>query len=126
MNGPRVFGREPALWTQLAAAALGVLVGFGMPGLTDHQAAAGIAVINTGFGVWMAIRVRPVVPAVFTTFVAATFALLAAYGLDATQQSIAAVNILVLSALAFIARGQVSPDQDIDPAVLGRAERTHL
>jgi hypothetical protein len=123
MNGPRVFGREPALWTQLAAAAFGVLVGFGIPGLTDHQAAAMIAVINTGFGVWMAIRVRPVVPAVFTTFITAAFALSAAYGLDATQQNIATVNILVLSVLAFITRGQVSPDQDIDPAVLGRDAR---
>jgi hypothetical protein len=120
---PTVFGREPALWISAIAALLGVLVGFGFSGLTGHMAAAIIAVVNAAFGVWIAVRTRPVSPAVFTTLATAGFALLAAYGFDAGQQQIATVNVLVLAMAAFLTRQQVSPAHDVDPKVLGPSPR---
>lgn len=117
---PTLFGREPALWIAALAALLGIGVTLGLDGLSATQAAAIVAVLNAAAAVWTALKVRPVAPAAFTGAVSAGAALLVAYGLDVSQETVGAINVAVLAVLSLLTRGQVSPAGRIDPAVLGQ------
>lgn len=106
---PSVLGREPALWIAAIAAVLGIGVTFGLDGLSAGQAAAIVVALNAAAAVWAALLVRPIAPAVFTGAVSAGAALLAAYGLHVSQETVGAVNVAVLAVLGLLTRGQVSP-----------------
>lgn len=106
----RIFGREPSLWIAAIGAVLGVGVGFGLDSLSAGQAAWIVAVLNAALGVFNAIKVRPISPVAFTYLGTALFSLLAAYGLDFSQEAIGAVNFAVLAVVGLLVRGQVSPD----------------
>lgn len=105
----QIFGREPSLVIATIASALGLVVSFGADWLTATQAALIIAVLNAVLGVVNAVAVRPIAPAAFTYLIGAAAALAAAYGLDVGQETVGAVNGLVLSTLMFLTRGQVTP-----------------
>jgi len=104
-----ILGREPALWLAVAQAVLGVVVGFGLEGLSAEQAAIWMALGNAVFGVIQAVLTRPWAVSAFTHVLAVAVTLGAAYGLDFTQAMVASVNLLLVSVLALIARGEISP-----------------
>ncbi|WP_256727277.1 hypothetical protein [Streptomyces acidiscabies] len=52
---------------------------------------------------------RPVAPSAFTGLVSAGVALLAAYGLNVSAETVGSLNACVLAVLGLITRGQVSP-----------------
>src|SRR3954471_18934552 len=102
--------REPTLLIQALAALLGVGVAVGLPGLSAEQAALIIAAITAIAAAVNATMVRPMAPAVFTGAVGAVAALVAAYGFEVSQEVVGAVQAFVVTALALIARNQVTPD----------------
>lgn len=107
----KILGREPTLWIAALAAVITLVATFNVPGLSAEQAALWIVVINAALGVINALLVRPVSPAAFTYLVSALAAVAVAYGLDVTEEQVGMVNTVVLTALALILRGQVSPQQ---------------
>ncbi len=110
------FNREPTLYLGVTSAVLGLAVTFGLDWLTAQQAALIVAACNASLGVINAIRVRPVAPAAFTYAVGAGAALLAGYGLDVSQETVGAVNGLVLAVLMLLTRAQVTPATTSGPA----------
>ncbi len=109
------FSREPTLILGVIAAALSLLVSFGFDWLTAEQAALIIAVLNGVLGVANAVAVRPVAPAAFTYLVGAIASLAAAYGLEVGQETVGAVNGLVLAVLMLLTRAQVTPARSPQP-----------
>jgi len=101
--------REPALILAVVSAVLGVLVSLGLPWLSAEQAGLIIALITAVSGAVTAAFTRPIAPAAFTAVVTAAADLMAVYGLDVSQQTVGAVNGLVVAALALLTRAQVSP-----------------
>jgi len=108
----RWFGREPALWLGLIQAFVTLLVGFQFDWLSPGQASIWMSVVNALVAVVLAIRVRPVMPAVYTSAITIVATLLAAYGLHLSQELVASVNGLAVAFLFFWTRGQVSPEED--------------
>ncbi|MFJ8049793.1 hypothetical protein [Streptomyces luteogriseus] len=104
----KIFGREPALIVSTISAVLSLIVTFNV-GMSGEQAGTIVAVISTAFGAIAAAMTRPIAPSAFTALVAAGAALLAAYGLEVSAETVGATNAVVLSVLALLARGQVSP-----------------
>lgn len=104
----KIFGREPALIISTISAVLSLIVTFNV-GMSGEQAGAIVAVISAAFGAITAAATRPIAPSAFTAVVAAGAALLAAYGLDVSAETVGATNAVVLAVLALLARGQVSP-----------------
>jgi len=96
----KIFGREPTLYIQALSALLGVAVTFGLPGLSATQAAAIVAVLTAATTAVNAALVRPVAPAAFTGLVTALAVLVAAYGLDVSQETVGAVQVAVVGVLA--------------------------
>lgn len=113
----RIFGREPTLWINTIAALLGIVVTFGWDGLSATQAAAIVAVLQGLLSAVNAVLVRPVAPAAFTGLVTAVAVLGAAYGLNASQEQVGAVQFAVLALLVLMTRNQVTPASD--PAIGG-------
>jgi hypothetical protein len=107
-----IFGREPTLVLQSLSALLAVFVAVGLPGLSAEQAGLIVAAIAAGIGVVNALMVRPIAPAAFVGFIAAGAALLAAYGLELSQEVVGSVGAAVVVLLALLTRGQVTPNAD--------------
>lgn len=105
----RIFGREPALVLSVVSATLSLLATFRLDGLNDEQAALIVALISAVFAAISAAVTRPVAPSAFTGVVTAGAALLAGYGMDVPPETIGAINAALLSMLALLTRGQVSP-----------------
>ncbi|MFE9735497.1 hypothetical protein ACFYO9_34140 [Streptomyces sp. NPDC005863] len=91
------------------SAGLSLLVSFGFDGLSAEQSAAIVAVISAVFAATTAVITRPIAPSAFTGLVAAAVALLAAYGLNVGQETVGALNAIVLAVLGLLTRGQVAP-----------------
>jgi hypothetical protein len=120
----RLFGREPAAYIPLVAAGIAVLVGFGMPGLNDGIAAGVTAFLTAAAGLWVALRTRPIAPAVVMTFVGTAATLAAAFKFDVDQQTVAAVAALLLAYFGLDVRSQARPAEEVPPesaaAILNR------
>lgn len=108
----KLFGREPTLVIQAVSALLGVVVTFGMDGLSATQAAAIVAALTAVTAAINAALVRPVAPAAFTGLVTAVAVLVAAYGLEVSQETVGAVQVAVVGVLALLTRTQVTPAAD--------------
>lgn len=106
------FGREPALVIQTIAALLTLLVGFGIPGLNDGLVATITALFTAGAAAWTAWHVRPVAPALFTGLITTGATLLAAFGVDLSQQQVSLVTVTATAVMALLLRAQVTPDHD--------------
>jgi hypothetical protein len=104
----KIFDREPALIVNTVSALLSLIVTFNI-GMSGEQAGAFVAVSSAVFGVIVAEANRPIAKSAFTAAVAAGAALLAAYGLDVSAETVGATNAAALAALALLTRGQVSP-----------------
>lgn len=112
MKNLKIFGREPTLLIGVLASLLSVGVGFGWDKLTAEQAALIIVVLNAILGALNALAVRPIPPAAITYFIGAVAALLAAYGLDVSQEMVGSISGAAISILMFLTRGQVTPAAD--------------
>ncbi len=107
--------REPTLIIGTVGAALSLLVTLGFDWLNAEQAALIVTALNAALGVANAIAVRPIAPAAFTYAVGAVASLAAAYGFEVGQETVGAVNGLVLAVLMLLTRGQVTPVRDPKP-----------
>lgn len=109
--------REPSLYIATIGTVLALAAGFGVPGLSAEQAGLATAVLTAGLGVWNALKVRPIAPAVFTYGIGTLATLLATYGVNLSQQQIGLVDAAVLAVLALLLRGNVSPVDTTPEAV---------
>lgn len=109
------FGREPALVIQTLAAILTLLVGFSVPGLNDGLVAGITALLTAGAAAWTAWHVRPIAPALFTGLITTGATLLAAFGVDLSQQQVSLVTVTATAVMALLMRAQVTPDHDPVP-----------
>lgn len=106
----KIFGREPAVWLGFIASVLGLIVAFGVGGLTEDQASVIVtAIAAVGMAV-AAVFTRPFVPALVTAAVVAVGGMLLAFGIEVSAEVVASVNFAVLNVLALVGvRPQVAP-----------------
>lgn len=102
--------REPTLIISTIASILALIAGFGLDFLSTEQAGLISATLTALLGVWNSLKVRPVAPTAWTYAIGVIATLLATYGLDISQEQVSLVNAVVLSALAMLLRGQVTPE----------------
>lgn len=105
----RIFGYEPALWLGVISSGLGLGVTLGVGDLSREAAGAIVATLAALGAAFAAALTRPVAPSAFTGLVAVVADLLAAFHFEVSPETLGAVNAVVLSTLALLTRGQVSP-----------------
>jgi uncharacterized membrane protein len=105
MNTPS----EPMLIGALLSSVLGLLVMLGVFGLTTDQATAITAAASALFMVVAGMFTRPVSPGLWTAAVTAMADLAATFGVHWSVGTVAAVNLVVVSFLAAVFRGHVTP-----------------
>lgn len=111
-----IFGREPAVLIGAVASLLSLLVAFGMDFLDAKQAGAIEAFLAAAAAVWIATKVRPLAPTLFTGVISTGATLAAAYGFELTQSqvgSITAASVAMMTAL--VIRPQSTPMADPRP-----------
>ncbi|HEY6568599.1 MAG TPA: hypothetical protein VI341_13870 [Actinomycetota bacterium] len=113
MTGVKIFGREPTLYIALITAFISLAGTLGYSLLTGDQASLWIVLVNALAGAATAWAVRPISPAAFTYAIGAILALAAGYGLEVPPATVAAINALVIPALALLTRNQVSPRETV-------------
>lgn len=106
----KIFGREPTLWLATIDAVVIIVGTLGLHLISGSQAALIVAAINALFGAINAWAVRPISPVAFTYAIGAIVALVAGYGLNVPDATLAAINAGVVPILALLSRGQVSPE----------------
>jgi hypothetical protein len=111
----RIFGREPVVVLNSLSAILGLIVTLGITSLTAEQAGATVAVVSAILGGIAAAMTRPVAPQAFTAIVAAGATAVAAYGYEVSQETVGAINTLVLAVLTLLTRVQVTPSSPAAP-----------
>lgn len=111
----KIFGREPVVVLNTLSAVLGLIVTLGITSLTAEQAGATVAVVSAVLGGIAAAMTRPVAPQAFTAIVAAGATAVAAFGVEVSQESVGAVNTLVLAGLTLLTRVQVTPSAPSAP-----------
>lgn len=104
-----IFGREPTLWLAAASSLIIVVGTFGLKFISGDQAALLVVAINAIFGAINAYTVRPISPVAFTYALGSIIALVAAYGVNLPDTTVASLNAAVIPILALLSRGQVSP-----------------
>lgn len=107
-----IWAKEPALIIAFITAALNWAVGFGFGGLTADKVSWINLVINAIAGCIAAWATKPIAPQAFTYAVSSVFGLLASYGLHFTAEQTSMTSMLVVTLLALVTRGQVSPTAD--------------
>jgi hypothetical protein len=112
----KIFGREPVVVLNTLSAMLGLIVTLGITSLTAEQAGAVVAVVSAILGGIAAAMTRPVAPQAFTAIVAAGATAVAAFGYEVSQESVGAINTLVLAVLTLLTRVQVTPSKPDAPA----------
>jgi len=120
MREIRFPGREPALIIAVVTATVNWAVGFGFGNLTADRVSWINVVVNAIAGCIAAWATKPIAPQAFTYAVTSVFGLLTAYGLHFSGEQVSTTQMLVLTVLALITRGQVSPTVDApNTGVLG-------
>jgi uncharacterized membrane protein len=105
-----------AQWTlgiATVAAVLNWVAGFGWSALNGDQAALWIVAINAVALVVAALKTRPIAPQVWTYAITSAAALLGAYGLHLSQNFTSGLSLVILSILALLTHGQVSPASEV-------------
>jgi hypothetical protein len=111
----KIFGREPVVVLNTLSAVLGLVVSLGITSLTAEQAGATVAVVSAILGGIAAAMTRPVAPQAFTAIVAAGATAVAAYGYEVSQETVGAINVLVLAVMTLLTRVQVTPSSPSAP-----------
>ena len=104
----KIFGREPAAVIAALGSIVTVLAALGLPWLNGGQAAALTGVVAA---VILVATTRPVAPGLVTAVVTAGAAILAEYGLHASDALVGALTGAVLAVFALLSRGQVAPQE---------------
>jgi hypothetical protein len=104
--------REPAAWAAVVATLLSLIATLDVPLLTEQHTGAWVAVIDAGVAIFVAYRVRPWEPALISGFIAAGGHLVAAYSIDVSGKTLAALNVFVLALMFLLTRGQQTPKAD--------------
>ncbi|HEY9366991.1 hypothetical protein [Streptomyces sp.] len=112
----KLFGREPVVVLNTLSAVLGLVVTLGVTSLTAEQAGATVAVVSAILGGIAAAMTRPIAPQAFTAIVAAGATAVAAFGFEVSQETVGAVNTVVLAVLTLLTRVQVTPTKPDAPA----------
>lgn len=112
----KLFGREPVVVLNTLSAVLGLIVTLGVTSLTAEQAGATVAVVSAVLGGIAAAMTRPIAPQAFTAIVAAGATAVAAFGYDVSQETVGAINTVVLAGLTLLTRVQVAPSNPSAPA----------
>ncbi len=105
----KIFGREPALWINIIAAVLSLILTLNTGWMSPGQATAVVAVLTAGAGVITAMHTRPWSVSLFTGFISTLAVLAAGYGLHVT------VQLIATTVMTLIARGQITPAADPQP-----------
>lgn len=105
----KLFQREPTLYIGFISSLIILAGTFGLKLLTGEQAVLIVVAINAIAAAANAYAVRPVSPVAFTYAVGSLVAVAGAYGLNLSIETVAALNAVVVPALALLTRGQVSP-----------------
>jgi hypothetical protein len=113
----KIFGREPVVVLNSLSAVLGLIVTLGVTSLTAEQAGAIVAVVSAILGGIAAAMTRPIAPQAFTVIVAAGATAVAAFGYEVSQETVGAINTVVLALLTLLTRVQVSPASPSAPRV---------
>jgi hypothetical protein len=111
----KLFGREPVVVLNTLSAVLGLVVTLGITSLTAEQAGALVAGVSAILGGIAAAMTRPVAPQAFTAIVAAGATAVAAFGFEVSQETVGAINTVVLAALTLLTRVQVTPSSPSAP-----------
>jgi len=111
----KLFGREPVVILNTLSAVLGLVVTLGITSLTAEQAGATVAVVSAVLGGIAAAMTRPVAPQAFTAIVAAGAVAVAAFGYEVSQETVGAINTVVLAGLTLLTRVQVTPSNPSAP-----------
>jgi len=112
----KLLGREPVVALNTLSAVLGLVVTLGVTSLTAEQAGATVAVVSAVLGGIAAAMTRPIAPQAFTAIVAAGATAVAAFGFEVSQETVGAVNTVVLAVLTLLTRVQVTPAKPDAPA----------
>jgi hypothetical protein len=116
------FSREPAIWVGIIGSVLTSAAALGLDFLNAGQAAAIVAFLSA---VVIAVRTRPIAPAIFVGAFAALVALLAEYGLHASDAQVGFITSLILGGFAlFGIRPQVSPSTSAGRTIEGQVVST--
>lgn len=109
----KIFGREPSVIIGFAGALVAVLAALELPWFSAGAAVAVVALITAGVTAW---ATRPVAPSLYVGVLTAAFALAAEYGLEWSEEGIAAAGGLVVAWFALnTVRPQVTPVIDQAP-----------
>jgi hypothetical protein len=111
----KLFGREPVVVLNTLSAVLGLVVTLGITSLTAEQAGAIVAFVSAILGGIAAAMTRPVAPQAFTAIVAAGAVAVAAFGYEVSQETVGAINTVVLAGLTLLTRVQVTPSSPSAP-----------
>ena len=106
-----IFGKstEPALVVGAIVAAISMAGTLGFSLLSPEQAGIWVLLVNAVAAAVMAWTTRPISPGVFTYLIGVIATLGAAYGFELASDQINGLNVLVISILTLITRGQVTP-----------------
>lgn len=108
----RIFGREPVVLLNTLAAILGLIVSLGVTSLSAETAGAIVGVATAVLGAVAAAMTRPIAPQAFTAVVAAGAVLVATFGYEVSQETVGAINTVVLAGLTLLTRAQVTPAKE--------------
>lgn len=111
----KIFGREPVVVLNVLSAVLGLIVSLSITSLTAEQAGTIVALTSAILGGIAAAMTRPVAPQAFTAVVAAGATAVAAFGYEVSQETVGAINTVVLAVLTLLTRVQVTPSHSAAP-----------
>ena len=106
----KIFGREPAAFVSVLAALLTLLAAPDLGFISPGQA---VAIIGALTALVLALTTRPIAPAILTGAVTAIAGMFAEFGLEFSDDGVAAAGAAVLALFAFITREQVSPKETV-------------
>lgn len=108
-----ILGREPAVLINSVVALLALFVAFGADFLTVKQAGAVEAFLAAAATAWLAFKVRPIAPTIFTGVITTGATLAAAYGFELTQEQVGSLTAASLALMtALVVRPQSTPAND--------------
>lgn len=112
--------REPAAWGALAIALVSLLATWPNPVVSGDQVPLIVAVVDGVVLLVVAVKTRPIAPAVIVGVITPIGALLAGYGIDLPPALIGTLNTIVVPAiLGLLVRASVTPTADPAPTTPG-------